>query len=65
MTGRTGDSMIYAALVLAALAAIASAPSSGSAVDRKLHWLLARDTSADLTMIAGAIGEPTTFPVSP
>ena len=65
MISNPNDGIIYAALVLSALAAIMTVHTNSGAVSDKLQWLLMRDGTSEVTMIAGAIGERTTFPVSP
>jgi len=65
MTVNGSDSIIYVALALSALAAFLTAPADSAATYQKLHWLLTQDAAAETIPTSGAIGGPTTFPVSP
>lgn len=65
MVPNRSDGIIYAALVLSALAAIMSAHANTGAMAEKLQWLLMQDGVAEMTTMASAIGDRTTFPVSP
>ena len=65
MVPNRSDGIIYAALVLSALAALVSAHADTGAMAEKLQWLLMQDGVAEMNMMASAIGDRTTFPVSP
>jgi hypothetical protein len=62
---KSGDGIVYVALVFSALAAILSAPADSSVTYQKFRWLLMQDAAAETMTTAGALGGPTTFPVSP
>jgi hypothetical protein len=62
---KSGDGIVYVALVFSALAAVQSAPADPGATYQKLRWLLMQHSAAETMTTAGAIGEPITFPVSP
>jgi hypothetical protein len=65
VAGKSGDGIIYAALVFSALAAVLSTQADSSVTYRKLNWLLIQHSAPETITTAGAIGEPMTFPVSP
>ncbi len=65
MAGKSGDGIVYVALVFSALAAVLSAPADFSVTYQKLRWLLMQHAASETIATAGAIGEPPTFPVSP
>jgi len=64
VVAKSGDGLVYVALVFSALAAILSAPADSSVTYQKVRWLLMQDSAAETTSTA-ALGEPMTFPVSP
>jgi hypothetical protein len=65
VAGKSGDGILYVALVFSALAALLSTPADSSVTYQKVRWLLMQDSAAEMTTTAGALGGPTTFPVSP
>ena len=65
MVDKSGDGIVYVALVFSALAAILSTPADSSVTYQKVRWLLMRDSVAETTTTAGSLGETMTFPVSP
>ena len=65
MVDKSGEGIVYVALVFSALAAILSAPADSSATYQKVRWLLRHESAAETTTTAGALGETVTFPVSP
>jgi len=62
---KSGDGIVYVALVFSALAAILSAPADFNVTYQKVRWLLMHDAAAESTTTTGALGETMTFPVSP
>lgn len=65
MAARFNDHLIYIALALAVVTAIASAPADGAQALQKLQWLLAVSAAPETVTMTGAIDGTTTFPVSP
>ena len=65
MASKSGDGIVYVALVFSALAAVLSTPADSSVTYQKLRWLLIQECAAETITTAGALGGPTTFPVSP
>lgn len=65
MPQRASDGVICLALALSALAAVLTAPGSAGSARQKLQWLLTQDVVPEMTMLAGAVGDPAPFPVSP
>jgi hypothetical protein len=65
MAGKSGDGVVYVALVFSALAAVLSAPADSSVTYQKVRWLLMQDPAAEMITTTGALGAPPMFPVSP
>jgi hypothetical protein len=51
------DGIVYVTLVVAAAAAIMSAPAQSGETSQKLQWLLLTSAAAEASVMAGAIGE--------
>ncbi len=64
MAARSDNHLVYIALALAAVAAIATAPADGAETLQKLQWLLAVSTAPEAVATAGAVDGTTTFPDS-
>jgi hypothetical protein len=65
VAGKSGNGIVYVALVFSALAAVMSAQADSSGTYRTLSWLLMQQSAPETMATAAAIGEPITFPVSP
>ncbi len=61
----SGDGIVCVALVLAALAAVLSAPTDSSVTYQKLRWLLVQESATETIAMASAIGGPATFRTPP
>ncbi len=59
------DGIVCVAFVLAALAAVLSAPADFGVTYQKLRWLLVQESAAETITMAGAIGGRATPPVPP
>jgi hypothetical protein len=65
VASKSGDGIIYVALVFSALAAVLSAQADSSVAYQKLRWLLMQQSAPEALANAGAIGQSMAFPVSP
>jgi hypothetical protein len=57
MPSAADDYIVYFTLVLAAAAAIMSAPAQSGETSQKLQWLLVTSAAVEASVMAGAIGE--------
>lgn len=65
MAGKSGDGVVYVALVLSALAAILSAPADASVAHQILRGLLMQAATIEAMTKTRAVNGPTTFAVPP
>jgi hypothetical protein len=65
MSSKADSWAIYIALVLAAVAAVMTAPSNAGEADKKVEWLLLTIGGSESAAMAGAIGENPEFAVPP
>lgn len=65
MAARFDNHLIYIALALSLVAAVATTPADGAQTLQKLQWLLLVSTTPEAIATTGAIGGTVTIPVSP
>jgi hypothetical protein len=65
MAAGSDNHLVYIALALAAVAAIATAPADGAETWQKLQWLLVVSAAPEAVTSAVTIDGTTAFPVSP